>query len=61
MSTNESAFSRRQFYLPPDMVSFLREAAYSRRVSQAWIIREAVRAWAKKNADIKLEPEPKPE
>jgi len=56
-SSNHS-FVRRQFYIASDQSEFLKEMAYKRNLSQARIVRDAIREWAKVNTKIRLAPEP---
>ena len=51
-------FVRRQFFIGRDQSEFLRETAFKRNVSQARLIRDAIREWAKSNTRTKLAPEP---
>lgn len=56
--TSNHSFIRRQFFIAKDQSSFLREIAFKRNTSQAHIVRDAIRAWAKDNTKTKLAPEP---
>lgn len=56
--TSNHHFIRRQFYVPRDHSEFLRSTAYKRNISQARIVREAVREWAKEHAGATLSEEP---
>jgi hypothetical protein len=55
-SSNHS-FVRRQFFIARDQSEFLRKIAYKKNVSQARIVRDALREFAKHHR-TKLAPEP---
>jgi len=59
MRTSNHEFIRRQFFLPRDQASYVRESGFAKNISQARIVRDAIRDWAKSNTNTKLSPEPK--
>ena len=58
-TSSNHEFIRRQFYIPRDHAAFLRDMAYKKNISQASIVRAALRAWAKFNTNTELSSEPK--
>jgi hypothetical protein len=58
MKTSNHEYIRRQFYISREQAAFLRETAFKRNLSQARIVRDAIRAWAKHSEKVSLLPEP---
>jgi hypothetical protein len=58
MKTSAHKFVPKQFLIAKDMAEFLRDMAYKRKVSQAQLVRAAIREFAKNNSKTKLAPEP---